>query len=171
MFKLMGIGMIFCACSAAGFLKAGEVRDRKRLLIDFKDMLHHISTEIDYFKAPLPQVFERLSAGDDRESRLLLRCCCLSYRKENQNLQVMWSAAADEIYKGTALTDEDISIIKRCGEFLGQSDFKGQQNHFSLWQQRLDRQIAEAEEAARTKGAMYGKMGVSMGAVLAVCLL
>ena len=61
--------------------------------------------------------------------------------------------------------------MKKCGDFLGQSDFKGQQDHFRLLGLQLDRQIEDAEEGIRTKGRMYGKMGISVGLVIAIVLI
>ena len=168
MFKLIGIVLAFSSCTAIGFIKAWEVKERKHLLLDFKDMINHISTEISYFKEPLPQIFSRLSSGDDRESKLVLRSCLAAYQSKGLNMKEIWKDAVREIYGNTSLTDEDVSVMEKCGDFLGQSDFKGQQGHFALLHQQIDRQIAEAEEHIKTKGRMYGKMGISTGLVIAI---
>lgn len=168
MFRLMGVALAFVACTAIGLTKAREIRERKQLLLDFKDMVNHISTEISYFKEPLPQVFERLSAGDDRESRLLLRSCLTAYISKGIHLREIWKEAVEDVYAGSSLTKEDLAVMQSCGDFLGQSDFKGQEGHFALFHQQMDRQLAEAEENIQVKGKMYGKMGVSAGLVIAV---
>ena len=69
------------------------------------------------------------------------------------------------------LTEEDLAIVKKCGDFLGQSDYKGQQNHFELLHNRLDGQIAEAAEEIRTKGKMYSRLGMSAGCIIAVVMM
>lgn len=171
MVKLLGILLAFIASAAIGFLKASEVKKRKTLLMDFKEMILHISTEMSYFKEPLPQIFERLIGENDQETSILLRECLLRYQSENLNLSDIWRQAVEHVYKGEPVSREDLSVMKKCSEFLGQSDFKGQQDHFRLLGLQIDRQLAEAEEAIKTKGRMYGKMGVSVGLVIAIVLI
>lgn len=168
MVKLLGILSAFAACACIGFYKAAEIKRRRVLLLDFKDLVLHISTEMSYFKEPLPQIFERLAAGDNKESTILLRECLASYKQENLNIAEIWKGAIDHVYQDSSITKEDLAVMKKCGDFLGQSDFRGQQDHFQLFNLQLDRQIEDAEESIRTKGRMYGKMGISVGLVIAI---
>lgn len=55
--------------------------------------------------------------------------------------------------------------------FLDKANFNGQQDHFRLLGLQLDEQIEDAEEGIRTKGRMYGKMGISVGLVIAIVLI
>lgn len=55
MIKLLGLFFAFAACTTIGLYKASEIKNRRTLLIDFKELLVHISTEMSYFKEPLPQ--------------------------------------------------------------------------------------------------------------------
>ena len=57
MVKLLGLLMAFAACTTIGFYKASEIKRRRILLVDFKELLIHISTEMSYFKEPLPQIW------------------------------------------------------------------------------------------------------------------
>ena len=171
MVKLMGILLAVIGCSAAGLMKASNLKERKRLLLDFKNLLLHISTEISYFKEPLPQIFRRLAAETEGESAELLRNCLTSYLTCESSMNCNWKKAANIVYKETALTEEDLAIVKKCGDFLGQSDYKGQQNHFELLHNRLDGQIAEAAEEIRTKGKMYSRLGMSAGCIIAVVMM
>lgn len=171
MFKLLGIILAVIGTSGLGFLKASEIKRRRVLLMDFKELILHISTEISYFKEPLPEIFQRLSANDNKETTILLRQNLLSYTEDNRNMAEIWKSSVDRVYQGTPLCSEDLSVMKKCGDFLGQSDYKGQQEHFSLLNVQLDRQIQEAEHAISTKGRMYGKMGVAVGLIIAVVLI
>ena len=85
MVKLLGLLMAFAACTTIGFYKASEIKRRRILLVDFKELLIHISTEMSYFKEPLPQIFERLAgeASDNKERTILLRECLSTYSLEN----------------------------------------------------------------------------------------
>ncbi len=178
MVKLMGIVLAFAGCTAVGFLKASDLRQREKLLLDFKELLLHISTEISYFKEPLPQIFERLSAefckdgrGSDRETGLLLRNCLTAYRTEGVDMDRLWKNAVDFVYEDLPVTQRDTDIMKKCGDFLGQSDFAGQREHFLMLNHQLDRQIEQAAREADTKGKMYSRLGISAGTVLAIVLI
>lgn len=176
--KLLCMALILTGCTAAGLIKAQELKRRKQLLLDFKDLILHISTEISYFKEPLPHIFERLAAADlskegeeDTEICLLLRNCLAAYSTEQTDMGRLWKNAVDFVYEELPVTREDTDIMKKCGDFLGQSDFAGQQDHFRLLNGQLDRQIRQAEDAAETKGRMYSRMGLSLGMVLTIALI
>ena len=173
MVKAAGLFLAFIAAAAAGMMKSAEVRRRRQLLEEFRDLIAHIATEISYFKEPLPQIFARLAASDNRETAILLRSVMASNRDEREalSLEQMWNQAIDLVYDKSPLTADDISVMKKCGQFLGQSDFRGQQDHFRLLDGQLARQLSEAEEDIRTKGRMYARLGVSVGLVITIALL
>lgn len=173
MVKAAGLILAFLAASAAGMMKAWEIKRRRQLLEEFRDLAAHIATEISYFKEPLPQIFGRLACDDNRDTSVLLRSVMAAYSDESAALSLaqMWNQAVDLVYEKSPLTGDDLAVMKKCGQFLGQSDFRGQQEHFRLLDGQLARQLSEAEEAVRTKGRMYSRLGVSTGLVIAVALL
>ena len=171
MVKLTGIILAVIGCTCIGLLKASDISRRKALLLDFKNLIMHISTEISYFKEPLPQIFQRLSGENEKETGLLLRNCLATYLTDSRNLGSGWKDAVDFVYGELPVTKSDIEIMKKCGDFLGQSDFRGQQEHFALLYSQLDRQIEEAEEMIKTKGKMYSRLGLSAGCMIAVVLI
>ncbi|WP_425754865.1 hypothetical protein ACPW7J_07555 [Ihubacter sp. rT4E-8] len=173
MVKAAGLFLAFIAASALGLLKSSEVRRRQRLLEEFRDLIAHIATEISYFKEPLPQIFGKLSTCGNEETAILMRsvmAACTSERFSS-SLEDMWNQSINLAYEQCPLTSEDLAVMKKCGQFLGQSNFQGQQEHFRLLDGQLLRQISEAEEAVRTKSRMYTKLGVSTGLVIAIALL
>ncbi len=183
MVKTIGIILAIVSCTAMGLLKSSELTRRRELLLDFKHLLLRISTEIGYFKEPLPRIFEQLSAdgqdGQDsweagtagEETGLLLRSCLTGYLTENTQMSKCWKNAVDFVYDGLPLTKADKDIMKKCGDFLGQSDFSGQQNHFALVGEQLDRQIEQAAEDIKTKGKMYSRLGLAADCIIAVVLI
>lgn len=117
MFKLMGIFLAVIGSGAVGFYKAEEFKQRRSLLMDFRQMILHIASEISYFKEPLPQIFEKLSGGDERKSHVFLRQCNLSYRQTGVNLSDIWQASVDYVYAKQPLTEDDKKLMKRCADF------------------------------------------------------
>lgn len=127
MVKAAGLFLAFIAAAATGMMKSAEIRRRRQLLEEFRDLIAHIATEISYFKEPLPQIFARLAASDNRETAILLRSVMASYRDERAalSLEQMWNQAIDLVYEKSPLTADDISVMKKCGQFLGQKRFPG----------------------------------------------
>lgn len=171
MIKLMGLCLGVIGCGAIGLLKARDLKDRKELLLEFKSLLLHISTEISYFKEPLPQIFERLSSEMEGACGLLLRNCLTGYLTKEKDMGELWKDSIDFVYESLPVTAQDTAIMKKCGAFLGQSDFKGQQEHFQLLHMQLDEQIEQAQKWIDSKGKMYERLGFSAGLVIAIALI
>ncbi len=51
MVKLLGLLMALSACTTIGFYKVSEIKRRRILLVDFKELLIHISTEMSYLRS------------------------------------------------------------------------------------------------------------------------
>lgn len=171
MIKIIGLFLGVIGCGAIGLLKARDIRERKQLLLEFKSLLLHISTEISYFKEPLPQIFERLSADQEGACGLLLRNCLTSYLTSGKDMGELWRDSVDFVYESLPVTEQDAALMKKCGDFLGQSDFKRQQDHFLLLHRQLDEQIEEAQKWIDSKGRMYERLGFLAGLVIAIALL
>ncbi|MCI9475487.1 MAG: hypothetical protein HFE71_03260 [Emergencia sp.] len=171
MVKIIGLFLGVIGCGAIGLLKARDIKDRKQLLLEFKSLLLHISTEISYFKEPLPQIFERLSAENEGACGLLLRNCLTSYLTSGRDMGELWKDSVDFVYESLPVTEQDVVLMKKCADFLGQSDFKRQQEHFLLLHRQLDEQIEEAQRWIDSKGKMYERLGFSAGLVIAIALI
>lgn len=171
MYKIAGLVLAVVGLTALGFFKSDEFRQRKIILSDFYDLLLRISTEIGYFKEPLPGILEKLSGTDNSKTSLMLRLTLSAYLDKQQALGQCWKEAVDDVYCNDPLTAEDLQIMKKCGDFLGQSDYESQKKYFSFVLDKLTKQINEADEFFKIKGRMYSKLGISAGLVLAVILI
>lgn len=171
MYRITGIILAFLASSLIGIMKSNEIKRRKRVLDDFKELMVLISTKIGYFKEPLPVIFKNLLPETDSERKRLLEHCLMGFEMGEQDIGVIWVNAVENAYDSVPLTVEDRRVLSGCGQFLGQSDYESQKKHFSLLNQQLDRQIDDAAHQVITKGKMYSKIGVSLGALIAVALI
>lgn len=182
LFKFTGIILSFVTCTLVGFYQASQIKRRRELLVEFQELMQHISTEMGYFKEPLPIIFQQIqqrqaSMHQNSPTAILLRQCCLPSDLTTQHVQnhdnfcSLWKGAIEETYKDEPLNVDDILIMTKCGSFLGQSDFESQKGHFALLQGELEKQIREAEENIKTKGSLYSKAGISVGAVIAIALI
>ncbi|MEG1469035.1 MAG: stage III sporulation protein AB [Anaerovoracaceae bacterium] len=171
MVKIVSLIFIIVGCAAFGFTKASQIRERLFLLEEFSEMLIKLSTEISYFKEPLPQLFKRFSDEQNNRSSSILKYCYRQYEEENIPLLASWNEGIIMAYKGTLVTDDDIHIMEKVGQFIGQSNWERQEEHFKLVSIQLNRQIESARQMISTKGNMYKKMGISIGVVIAVIFI
>ena len=175
MIKLITVLLIISSCSLVGLYKSMEIKERKTLLLDFKDMLLHLEREIGYFKEPLPDIFKKLSqsnseAGGITESKRFLQETLHIFQNQ-RDLNSAWSQAIENIYGEKKLKKDDVAIFRRVGDFVGQSDLRGQKSHFDMTNAMLDRQLEDADGESKTKGQMFAKMGVSIGIVIAIVFI
>ena len=171
MFKGLAILFLFSTTTIIGFYQSGQLYRRKTLLTEFRDFLQKLETEMGYFKEPLPLILEKLHQGTNGPTDLLLRQCLLGLETAGESIKKIWRNAVKEAYENEPLNQADLAVLCKCGSFIGQSDYQGQKGHFDLLKQELERQIYDAAEKSRTKGPLYSKAGLSIGAVLSIALL
>lgn len=171
MFKIVGIIFAFLASSLIGFMKSNEIKKRKQILEDFRELINLISTRIGYFKEPLPVIFKTLLPETKDEAHSLLEKCLMAYEMGEKDIGNIWESSVKNVYSSTSIDEDDIKIISKCGQFLGQSDYESQKKHFKLIDYQMERHIDDAEQQVRTKGKMYSKIGMSLGVLIAIVLL
>lgn len=175
MFKFTAIILAFISALSVGFYKAYEIKRRKQLLLEFRDLFLQIMTEIGYFKAPLPLIFQRIKDKNNTSASIILRQCQLHYNiglhHENLPFSSLWEQAIQETYREEPLKKDDLQLMTKCGVFLGQSDYKNQKQQMELFLSQLDQHIQDADQNIKTKGVLYSKAGLSIGAVIAIAML
>ena len=169
--KFAGLMCFLAAAGLAGCLKAEELKQRIRLLEELEEMILNLKSQMNYFREPLYSIFEKTGKTSGSRAFLLPAECLNHLRRKNGGIGEIWAQNAEEIYRGTPLTEEDIEIIKFIGTYLGQTDFENQKYQFECTEERLRRQIIQAEETYRQKGPMYRKIGFFGGSLAVLILL
>lgn len=171
MFRVLSIIFIFTTSTIIGFYQSSRLARRRKLLKEHRDFLQRLETEIGYFKEPLPDILRRMHSLSNDAVNLMLRHCLLQLETGTEPIEKIWRNAVLTAYENEPLIADDLAIITKCGSFIGQSDYNSQKGHFLLLKQELEQQICDAEHVYRTKGSLYSKAGVSVGAVLAIALI
>ena len=171
MFKLLSIFLLFSSSVIIGTYFNSQFLRRKKLLIQYRDFIQKLETEIGYFKEPLPLILEKLHSGTNDPIDILLRQCMMHLDETTASASEIWHRAVMSAYETEPLKSADLAVLSKCGTFLGQSDYNSQKGHFMLLKEELSQQIKEAEEICRVKGPLCTKAGISVGAVIAIALL
>ncbi|MEG0829158.1 MAG: stage III sporulation protein AB [Anaerovoracaceae bacterium] len=170
MFKGILCAVIVLSCGCLGIVKSMTFSQRLLDLLDLKNMIKILETEMSYKKDPLPSAFQRISTYKDNPAMNLLSQCNV-FMKKNMDFQCCWNKGIDAVFGKRSLTVEDLICLKDMGLQLGKSDIEGQKAMFSVTMIKLEQQIKEAEENKKTKGKMYKSLGFSIGAVIAIILI
>ena len=171
MFKFIAILLIFTSSTIIGFYQSGQLTRRRKLLVEYRDLLQRLEAEMGYFKEPLPMILKKLQTGSNEPADLLLRQCLLQMETTKEPMDDIWKHAVKSAYENEPVKPSDLDVFMKCGAFIGQSDYQRQKGHFELLRKDLSDRIEDAAAVCSIKGPLYSKAGISVGAVLAIALL
>jgi len=112
-----------------------------------------------------------MNGRTDHPVDILLGQIYLHMKNPKTTIDEAWKNAIDITYCDEPLKPSDIEIMKKCGDFLGQSDINSQKRHFQWLMEQIERQISYAEEEYNTKNGLYSKAGVAVGLVFVIALV
>ena len=160
MLKLIGLLGLVIACGLSGIMKAGDLKKRVALLEDYLQMI----------REPLPDIFDKLKKNDRSAAYIILDSLGTQLREKGGEIVKIWPEKVEEIYKSEPVTADDMEIMKYPGEFIGQTDFENHIYHFTYLEEKLKKQIIEAQENYKKNGPMYSKIGFFLGSIGAIIL-
>ena len=171
MLKILGLLGIVAACGMAGILKTKDLKRRVILLEDYLRMIIEIKGQINYFRDPLPDIFDKLRKNGDSKAFSLLNGLRDEIGEKGGDMVKIWPLKIEETYKNEPLKEDDMDIFRYPGEFMGQTDYDNHIYHFSYVEDKLQKQIENAREELRQKGPMYGRIGFFLGAMIAIIFI
>lgn len=171
MFKALGLIGLVITSGMTGILKGSQLKQRIIMLYDIQNLVLTMKSQMNYLKEPVSVLFEKLSKKQDSRAFRLPGECLLEMQSKDGEMGEFWARKAKEIYRKTALTEEDITILSQMGKYLGQTDFANQQAQFQWTEERLHRQIEEAEQQCAQKYSLYCRLGFLGGAAAALILI
>lgn len=171
MFKAAGLIGIVIASGMIGILKSKDLKRRVNLLEDYLQMIIELKGQINYFREPLPDIFCKLKKTGDSKAFSILNELRIQLIQKGGEIVKIWPQKVESIYEKEPITSDDMEIFKYPAEFIGQTDFENHIHHFSYLEERLKKQIKEAQGELKKKGPMYGKIGFFLGAIGAILLI
>lgn len=171
MLKVIGLMGIVISSGLIGIMKACMLKERVNLLEDFLQMIMDIKSQINYFREPLPHIFAKIPKKENSTAYCLLKEVETCLKEKTAEIPKIWPLKAQETYKNTPVTQDDMSVINYISTFLGQTDYENHIVHFDYLQRKLTVQIEEAQRISVTKGTMYRKIGFFIGAIIAILFI
>lgn len=164
-----GAFLVFIACSAVGFIMAGNYRREEKLLSELIRILDNMECEMEYRLTPLPQMCRnaaQIASGSVGKVFLALAeeldgqispdaACCM---------QIALSSVSD-------IPELLYNALTELGNSLGRYDLDGQIKEIAAVKRRC---TADLEEMCRNRDKRvrsYQTLGLCAGAGLAIILL
>ncbi len=130
-------------------------------------MLEETAALIRYRAERTDEIFRTLGAQNAFADFEFLKL--LNEELERQlPFQEAWRGAAE---KAPYFSDEDRGVLRLIGERLGMTDAEGQLSMLAVSREFAEKNLLEAEEAYRSKGALLKKTGLLCGAAAAILIL
>lgn len=171
MFKVLGLVGLISSCGLIGLYKSFRLKRRILLLEDFFKMVMEIKSCINYFREPLPDLFEKIQKKDGLKAHFLINETQHQTVEKALEISEIWPLKANEIYKNEPLTKDDMELIKYFGSFIGQTDYDNQIVHFNYLEESLKKQIDLAVKDSNKKGPLLKKTGFMVGIIISIVLL
>ncbi|WLR49744.1 stage III sporulation protein SpoIIIAB [Bacillus tianshenii] len=160
MMKLVGALIILMSSTWTGFEAARRLSERPRQLRQLKAALQALEAEIMYGQVPVAEACSRIAAQTSKPlSWFFERFSKRLAQGDVASLSEAWLGSLKEVWKLTALKENDFEIMRQFGETLGRHDAISQKKHIQLAIVHLQRE----EEDARTQQQKYEKMVKSLG--------
>ena len=170
MLRLLGAVLLITGPATAGFLAAGRLARRPRILRELMRALEQMEREIAFRLTPLPQLFEYLAQTYHGPVGKLFSCCA-------EGLSSLGTTPVAQIWRDALkqaeldLDGRSLRALEELGEVLGQYDEQG----LRMALERAGAELAAAAEQAELerdrKGRMDQVLGLTAGAFLAILLI
>ena len=163
--KIVGSIMVIIVCSVMGFEKSKELQIHLNELEGLKRIFTILNSELLYTKAPLSELFLKISNKTEglyqewlRDLATKLDMCGISTFGE------LWRNSIRTHFNNTKLTKQEIKELEQVGLGLQYTDT------LNLYLTQLDFDIEDTREELKSKKKMYQTMGVMCGVFLVIVL-
>jgi stage III sporulation protein AB len=167
MVKLIGALFILAATTWTGFELARHLSERPKQLRQLKSALQSLEAEIMYGHTPLHEASRRLAAQLPYPLSSFFESFASKLALTETTVRDAWDESLKEVWRLTALKQEEFEIMSQFGETLGRHDRISQQKQIQLTLSHLEREESEARE----KQSKYEKMMKSLGFLAGLLLI
>lgn len=164
--RWLGALLLTAACALGGLTQARRLARRAGGLGELAFALELLSFELERFRAPMPELAERLARTAPGEGGALF-----------ERLSGAMEADGDECFAGLwaralePLPGPEREILLALGGILGRYGAEEELQAAAGCRARLRELEREAKEAYRRSGKLYIGLGISAGAMVSVLLL
>lgn len=164
--KWIGSILILVASSGIGISQSKELEKHLDELEELQRIFYMLKSELQYTRAPFPEVFERIGKKAKMPYGFWLQK--LSERLREKGTGSFWEIWCNSIAEGvqeTHLKREELDELKDVGKNLEYTE------NLDLYIEQMEYRIVHTREAYETKRKLYRSMGIMGGIFLVILLL
>ncbi|MBQ1241139.1 MAG: stage III sporulation protein AB [Lachnospiraceae bacterium] len=171
--RLIGLMLMTVSLIGAGFVVAERGNMRLAILIQLRQMIHYLKSQILYSNATLPEaVIEVGNHFTDSEWEQVMRwkpaCFFLNVgnvlsERGDQTFTDVWLAEVKRIPAEVPLTKNDCENLGSLGKNLGYADRNMQERTLLFYLEQLDETIGRVKTEAEHLGKLYRTLGAAAG--------
>ncbi len=166
MLRLLGVIMIFCAFSWAGFSFSTSIRRKITRLETEKKLTEDISTLIRYRSLTLREIISQIA-----ESPGYAETEFIKYASSADRYIPFAESWKSGIEKDRILSNTERDILEKMGYELGTTDAEGQMAVLNIYRNQFDEMLSAEKTKYDTKGKMYRSLGVLFGAMAGILFI
>lgn len=170
--KLINSCIIILFSTLIGLELAKGYVARAKELSALQGALSRLETEILHYATNLPEALIRIGESIRGGSGKLFSLTGQTLiDKTKFTVAEAWNSALEQLKADLCLQQEDIDILQRFGDQLGNSDKEGQARFIRLTQLQLREEEKKARAIREKYNRMYRSLGLLGGIALAILLL
>ncbi len=158
---------LFLACTGIGIYSSRQVRTRHIHTRQLAALLKDFSTYIRYQCLPLEDLLYLFAAHPNYSAFSFLKQVSKEFCTDTPP-RILWQEA---VAADAAIIPQAGEILHAVGNVLGTTDMQGQLAALELHGRQMQTLADELKETCQKKAELYRRLGVLMGAMLAIMLL
>ncbi len=171
--RLMGIMFMTVSLIGAGFAFAERGKMRLAILVQLRQMIHYLKSQILYSNATLPEAVTEVGNHfkDSKREReiewepagFFLNVGNLLSERGDQTFAEVWMTETKRIPTNISLTKNDCENLGELGKNLGYADRNMQERTLLFYLEQLDETIGRVKADAESLGRLYRTLGAAAG--------
>lgn len=170
--KLPLLVIIFITCSLIGFSYGGTYAKRLKSLIELRESIRLLESEITVFANPLPIAIEniknRISTDMYKVYSIILKHIKLDQSGDIYN---SFLESTEYLEETCLLKAEDIDVFLSLGKLIGKTNRNNQEQYFQYILREIDQLIEQAKEEKIRNEKMYRSLGILTGLGIIIILV
>ncbi len=162
----MGLILLLGVCTAAGLLKAFELKRRIDQLKALLLTVEQWEREMEFSNADIPRLMG--ISGEGKDCPVLMH---LRYEPTDRSLEACYFRAKQETYKEMCFQSDDWIVADRFFSQFGKSGTVGQKDFCRGIRAQLQAQIEQAEAFRLRHGKLYAAGGFLCGMLVFLLLI
>ena len=168
--RILGMILTLSTSTALGLYLANMAAFRLKNLLEFKQALLMLKSEIGYVATPLPEAMANISERTALPVSQIFEhfSASLKQNKEGETAYRLWLAAIDANKNESFLKAEDMEAIEGFGKTLGYLDKEMQKESIDFTLEYINGKVSDLQEVKGKNQRLYRSLGIIGGILLLV---